>query len=361
MRNPATHKFLAWAGPTSVLFVGGCLALVASLAQTYDGVKNWAQKLFDQWWPIVSAPWFLIAGVVVICAYIWALVWTGQERKSASGVRLWGHGLEHLKVSSGASSPLETAFFPLPRNKGPVDQIIAAKERSNEAAIERRLSGEQWVSLDNAVRYLASGSQWGAEQNHADPHFPTKLGIQLRDALACGDLAARGREYHVLRGGITDPPLHPLRPIPSDFWERATIEAYWPLQGRVQSVASRGVESVVRKSDHDGMHDVCFSRRELEALWPVTSHNKARQRDLITQGRNIAFGYTHEKPEGGFRAYLEGQRAYSDIRPHLSQGYLAKLNAQRMLYAKADGARLETLVQWFLDEIDRLEREWNLT
>jgi len=85
---------------------------------------------------------------------------------------------------------------------------------------------------------------------------------------------------------------------------------------------------------------------------------KERQRDLITQGRNIAFGYTHENPEGGFRAYLEGQRAYADIRPHLSEEYRAKLHAQRTLYAQADGAKYETLVQWFLDEIDRLEREW---
>lgn len=80
MRHPTTHKFLAWAGPTSILFLGGCLALVATFAQTYDGVRNWAQKLFDQWWPIVSAGWFLLCAVVVIAAYILALVWTGRDK-----------------------------------------------------------------------------------------------------------------------------------------------------------------------------------------------------------------------------------------------------------------------------------------
>lgn len=275
MRNPTTHKFLAWAGPTSVLFIGGCLALVATFAQTYDGVKNWAQRLFDQWWPVVSAPWFLIVGTVVICAYIWALVRTGQEPKPKpkSGIWLYGEGLEHVKVSREASGPFEAKFFPLPEYDGLVDQVIAAKDQSNKVAIERRMSVETWVPLDEAVRYLAKRSQWGTTQKPTDPHLPTNVGIQLRDALVCGDLTARGRQYHVLKGGIKDPPMHPLMPIPISFWQTAVIQAYWPLQGRVQSIASRGVESVVRKGDHEGMHDVRLNRPQLEALWPPQSND----------------------------------------------------------------------------------------
>jgi hypothetical protein len=66
---------------------------------------------------------------------------------------------------------------------------------------------EKWLSLDQAVRYLAKGSCWGQIQDQSDPYFSINLGIQLRDALACGDLTARGRKFHVLRGGIKTPPF----------------------------------------------------------------------------------------------------------------------------------------------------------
>lgn len=86
----------------------------------------------------------------------------------------------------------------------------------------------------------------------------------------------------------------------------------------------------------------------------------ARRRSLITAGRDIAHRFVGEGQDQGFRAYLEHERAYADIRPHLSQGYLDKLNAPRTSYSNADGAKYPPLVSWFLDELDRLEKEWGL-
>lgn len=137
----------------------------------------------------------------------------------------------------------------------------------NQAATDHG-TRETWSPLDEAIRYLAKGSQWGAGQNQTDPHFPIRLSTELLDALLCGDLSARGRYYHVLRGGIQDPPLHSLKPIDKDFWDGVHIETYFPLQGRIQAIASKGVESAVRKSDHEGLHDVRLNKRQLEALWP---------------------------------------------------------------------------------------------
>ncbi|HEX8261686.1 MAG TPA: hypothetical protein VF547_02310 [Allosphingosinicella sp.] len=85
-----------------------------------------------------------------------------------------------------------------------------------------------------------------------------------------------------------------------------------------------------------------------------------RRRALIKMGRDLAFGYCHGDREETFREYLEGQRGYADIRPHLSEGYRGRLEAVRMVYADPDGAKYPTLVQWFLDELDRLEMEWGL-
>jgi hypothetical protein len=127
---------------------------------------------------------------------------------------------------------------------------------------------ERWMSLDEAVRYLAKESQWGADQNQSDPNFSVKLGALLRDALACADLTARGRKFHTLHGGVKDPPLHSLTEIPKDFWPSVYIDAYWALHGEKQNIASRMVESVVRSGGHEGIHDVRLEQTRVEALWP---------------------------------------------------------------------------------------------
>jgi hypothetical protein len=99
---------------------------------------------------------------------------------------------------------------------------------------------------------------------------------------------------------------------------------------------------------------------EREKQRAAAEAEKERRRALIKTGRDLAFGYCDGDQEETFREYLEGQRGYSDIRPHLSQDYRRKLEAVRMTYADADGARYPSLVQWFLDDLDRLEEEWGL-
>jgi len=43
-----------------------------------------------------------------------------------------------------------------------------------------------------------------------------------------------------------------------------------------------------------------------------------------------------------------------------SKGYLDKLNNSRVAYAQVPGALYEPLVEMFLDELDRLEKQWDL-
>jgi len=86
-----------------------------------------------------------------------------------------------------------------------------------------------------------------------------------------------------------------------------------------------------------------------------------RKRKLIDDSRRLAVIYSQGRsgPQS-FRQYLESTQAYATIRQHLGAEYLSKLNASRIAYAKAPDARYEPLVQWFLDELDRLERAWDL-
>jgi hypothetical protein len=94
----------------------------------------------------------------------------------------------------------------------------------------------------------------------------------------------------------------------------------------------------------------------------VDASERDRKRELLDRGRSLAATYTQgHTGADSFREYLEGTKTYAALRGHLSKGYTDKLNNSHMLYAKADGARYEPLVEWFLDDLHRLEHEWRLS
>ena len=86
----------------------------------------------------------------------------------------------------------------------------------------------------------------------------------------------------------------------------------------------------------------------------------ARRRGLIMRGRDIAHRFTIGPNNERFRWFLESQDAYPDIRPYLSEAYLAKLHRPRTTYARAAEAAYHPLVSDFLDELERLEKDWKL-
>ncbi len=86
-----------------------------------------------------------------------------------------------------------------------------------------------------------------------------------------------------------------------------------------------------------------------------------RKRDLIKRARRLAATYSQGGTgDNSFRHFLERTETYATLRRHLSRDYMEKLNAPRTVYVKAGGARYEPLVEWFLDDLDRLERKWQL-
>lgn len=94
----------------------------------------------------------------------------------------------------------------------------------------------------------------------------------------------------------------------------------------------------------------------------LNSAEPNRKRTLIDRARGLVATYSQGNAgKDSFREYLERTQTYAALRGHLSSDFLRKLNAPRAVYAKAEGARYEPLVEWFLDELDRLEREWRLT
>lgn len=215
-----------------------------------------------------------IAGIAMPVAYPQAPPWIGQVGLGLSFVlavaafAFWWWDRRRGNPLDGVSH-IERHIHHLPVNASV--GVIPSLELEVIRAPREPLV---WISLDEAIRYVAEQSQWAEAQNHDDPNFSIHVGIQLRDALASGDLVARGRRFHTLRGGIQNPPLHPTTPIPRDFWERAIIEAYWPLQRQEQAIAGTRAGSVVRDGANDGWHDVQLERGKVEALWPQSDQSK---------------------------------------------------------------------------------------
>lgn len=94
---------------------------------------------------------------------------------------------------------------------------------------------------------------------------------------------------------------------------------------------------------------------------PTDDTDLARKRKLIDAARGLASRYASDPPDASFRQFLEGTRTYASIRGHLSQTYLDKLNASRTAYLSDGAGKYEPLVEWFLDDLDRLERKWGLS
>ena len=137
-------------------------------------------------------------------------------------------------------------------------------------------AGVTAIGLDDGVRYIARESQFGRTRNADDPNFAIWIGDTLQSALVTGDIAARGRWFHVLRGGICNPPLHPRLPIAKEFWARHRINAWWALNDQGQNVNGRLVGDVMvpnmrlhpSNECYQGMHDILLDRDRLFLIWP---------------------------------------------------------------------------------------------
>lgn len=109
--------------------------------------------------------------------------------------------------------------------------------------------------------------------------------------------------------------------------------------------------------DEEEMRQADYYMEMLEAQEHTEDETRHR---LIGQCRDLAHRYTVEESGDTFRRFLESSRVYPDIRKHLGHIFMSRLNAVRTTYSQADGGKYETLVQEFLDELDRLEDLWGL-
>jgi hypothetical protein len=88
-----------------------------------------------------------------------------------------------------------------------------------------------------------------------------------------------------------------------------------------------------------------------------TNKEERRRQISILRDAAVAYGNGHDY---AFRGHLEGVREYADIRKYLAPKFIDQLHQPRTVWAMPPGARYGHLVEIFLDELDRLEKDWVL-
>lgn len=250
MQHPRAHRFLTWVGPSLVVLAGGFITLVAALAPTYPGVKKWGEDWFTKLEPIVTAPWFLLLCVILLLGYSAALVWTSQPVS------------EHERIRRESLKRKQDVVLGLINPQRETDYAEAT--RKNELAAKRaqtRHSLNDWIPFHEALRYLVYQSQWGANQPAVkeDKEFDRLVGSEVRERLARGDVAARGK-----LGIESDALQRATEPIPAEFWVTAFLQPYGEI------ALADDNRSVAAKSGGGGPAYRCIILRktDVESVWP---------------------------------------------------------------------------------------------
>jgi hypothetical protein len=85
---------------------------------------------------------------------------------------------------------------------------------------------------------------------------------------------------------------------------------------------------------------------------------RSRRRKIINEARSMDSKFELQE-RWSWRDMVRYSPEFAPVRPHLSTDYLNKLNDVRTAYAGR--GLFDPLAGMFLDELDRLEREWELS
>lgn len=234
--------------------------------------------------------------------------------------------------------------------------MLGAAQTKPEDAISNLAGWLELIGFDAIPSFLATrqADNWG-----------TAIGLAL--------IALSGLIWYWRRSRIAEPETAAIS-------GRAAVNLRLHPDYIAETAKQRAIDEAERRRKSSAMlsglmggfktlADIADERKEDERQQKITQAEldrenqlalQKRRRDVIADLRDIGLRYAHNDSEIPFREHLESQRPYVDIRRHLNEKYLSRLNAGRTSYAQADGALYPVLVQELFDELDRLEGKWNL-
>ena len=96
-------------------------------------------------------------------------------------------------------------------------------------------------------------------------------------------------------------------------------------------------------------------------LFSTGDDDKERKERLINDARSNIAAATKYNARDSLRTELESCSAFLGLRPYLSKNFLDKLySGEQATVANPSGKALSGLTLEFLDELERLEKEWGL-
>jgi hypothetical protein len=91
------------------------------------------------------------------------------------------------------------------------------------------------------------------------------------------------------------------------------------------------------------------------------SKSDDRRRDLLKTAKTFISETVNKNPDYDyFQHELEKQRFFLDLKPYLTEGFVRALVGGRVIIIAPEGSNMPGIAWRFLDEIERLEREWNI-
>lgn len=116
---------------------------------------------------------------------------------------------------------------------------------------------------------------------------------------------------------------------------------------------------IVRQAHHRELKASATQQAALQ-IELTTRKERDRRRVLIRDARDLAHQYNAHHRGSNFHAFIQKQRRYLDIEPYLSSNYREQIrqDSGRSIVVTGDGSSYGCRA--FLDDVTRLEREWEL-
>jgi len=125
----------------------------------------------------------------------------------------------------------------------------------------------KYMGCDDALRYIATQSEWGIEKEPNNPYYFVGLQDELKSKITLGELAAAGRPYFTLHGGVRHP--RPLQTIPREEWEKMEFDAWRALEGQMAMIGGNKAPNVIDiPLENRGWCDIKVQRSAVMDIWP---------------------------------------------------------------------------------------------
>ena len=141
--------------------------------------------------------------------------------------------------------------------------------------------------------------------------------------------------------------------IPQEYWTDSTLD--WI------TIGPKGTERTQPGAGKSKYQSVRFNGGQIQGLAAELAKQKHDKRTLIAQAREFVVDSCAKRGVNtDFRKAAQRYAPYFVLRPYLTDDFRRKMDAQRTIIVPRDGATMPPLATMFLDELDRLEKEWGL-